>query len=122
MATMYCNWDGYDYEWEHVIDDFGHDNDNNEPGFIELKRDIVDYLKNTEEGRKRLLDMTKEMKCEPSDLEDDEVVENAMNDILDCEIKYHTIDDDYDYGYDAFELANMLMQQGYKDMNSKDDK
>lgn len=90
MATMWCTWDGYDYEWEHVVDDFGDDNDDSEPGFIELKRDISDYLKNTDEGRKRLLATAKEMLCDPSEMEDDEVVENAVNDILDCEIRYHT--------------------------------
>lgn len=90
MATMWCTWDGYDYEWEHVVDYFGHDNDDSEPGFIELKKDIVDYLKNTDEGRKRLLATAKEMLCDPSEMEDAEVVENAMNDILDYEIHYHT--------------------------------
>lgn len=90
MATMWCTWDGYDYEWEHIVDDFGHDNDDSEPGFIELKKDIVDYLKNTDEGRKRLSATAKEMLCDPSEMEDDEVVENAVNDILDCEIRYHT--------------------------------
>ena len=98
MATMWCTWDGYDYEWEHVVDDFGHDNDDSEPGFIELKRDISDYLKNTDEGHQRLLATAKEMKCEPSDLEDretyEEVVENAVNDILDCEIRYHIDEQD----------------------------
>lgn len=90
MATMWCTWDGYDYEWEHIIDDFGHDNDDSEPGFIELKKDIIDYLKNTDEGRKRLLATAKEMLCDPSEMKDNEVVENAMNDILDYEIHYHT--------------------------------
>lgn len=98
MATIHCKWNSYDYEWEHIVDEYGDDNDNNEPGFKELKNDIIDYLKNTPEGRKRILVTAKEMKCEPSDLEDgeiyNEIVENAMNDILDYDIKYRTIDDD----------------------------
>ena len=111
MATTYCNWNDNEYEWY----------DDDESGLEELKQDIIDYLKNTPEGNKKLLVTAKEMKCEPSDLEDketyDEIVENAMDDILDYEIKYHTIDDEYD-GYDAFDLASRLMQQGYKDMNN----
>lgn len=45
MATMWCTWDGYDYEWEHVVDDFGHDNDDSESGFIELKKISLIILK-----------------------------------------------------------------------------